>query len=308
MGGIALKNNVLEGFGRVAREKNLGVFAAHVYQRGERETALFCDGEREHLFSGSKTFTSMAVGIAAGEKRFSLSDKALDFFPQYKDTASQGSEKITVRDLLHMQAGHAESMFSTLEDTWERERDWAEVFFQRPIVNPAGQAFLYDNGCTYMLSRIVEAASGQTLRDYLMPRLFAPLDIYYPQWHACPGGHTLGAVGLYLTAEEFARLGILMLQNGVWEDKRLVPEDYIRAATQDTVETAGFDDAENRCGYGYQLWRCTVPGAYRADGKYGQYSIVLPEREAVVAVTAHNANCANDILRAVWAEILPALD
>jgi CubicO group peptidase (beta-lactamase class C family) len=222
--------------------------------------------------------------------------------------ASHGSEEITVRDLLHMRAGHAESLFSTSESTWERERDWAEVFFQTPMKSPAGTAFLYDNGCTYMLSRIVEATSGKTLRDYLMPRLFAPLDIFYPQWHACPGGHTLGAVGLYLTAGEFARLGILMLQNGVWNEKQLVPEEYIRAATEDTVETAGFEDAENRCGYGYQLWRCTVPGAYRADGKYGQYSIVLPDKEAVVAVTAHNAVCANDILRSVWAEILPRLD
>jgi CubicO group peptidase (beta-lactamase class C family) len=303
-----VKDNILEGFGRAVREQSLGAFAAHVWQRGEGTGLLFCDGEREHLYSGSKAFASMAVGMAAGEGRLDLSDRALDFFPQYKDAAAPGSEGITVRDLLHMQAGHAESLFSTREDTWERERDWAGAFFQRPMAAPAGTVFLYDNGCTYMLSRIVEAVSGETLRGYLMPRLFAPLDIFYPQWHACPGGHTLGAVGLYLTAEEFSRLGILMLQNGVWKGKQLVPEGYVRAASGDTVETAGFEDAENRCGYGYQLWRCTIPGAFRADGKYGQYSIVLPDREAVVAVTAHNATCANDILRAVWAEILPRLD
>jgi CubicO group peptidase (beta-lactamase class C family) len=303
-----LNNNILESFSRAVREKNLGAFAAHVWQRGESASALFCDGEREHLYSGSKAFASMAVGMAAGEKRLSLSDKALDFFPQYRDVASEGSECVTVRDLLQMRAGHAESLFGTCEVTWERERDWAEAFFQTPMANPAGTAFLYDNGCTYMLSRIIEATSGQTLRDYLMPRLFEPLGIFCLQWHACPGGHTLGAVGLYLTAEEFSRIGILLLQNGEWNGERLVPEWYVGAASGDTVETAGFEDSENRCGYGYQLWRCTVPGAYRADGKYGQFSVVLPDREAVVAVTAHNAACANDILRAVWAEILPRLD
>lgn len=302
-----MKKKLLERFGNVVREKQLGVYAAVVVQKGESETLLFCDGEREHLYSGSKTFTSMAVGMAAGEKRLALSDKALDFFPQFRASAAEGNDKITVRDLLHMQAGHAASLFGTLDPTWQRNSDWAEDFFKMPMENPAGTAFLYDNGCTYMLSRIVEEVSGQTLREYLMPRLFAPLDIFNPQWHVCPKGHSLGAIGLYLTAEEYSRLGTLMLQNGVWLGKQLIPADYIRGATEDIVETAGFEDPEHNCGYGYQLWRCTIPGAYRADGKYGQFSIVLPDQEAVVTVMSHNAVNANDILRVVWSEILPQL-
>jgi len=303
-----MNSGILDRFRNTALEKQLGVYGVHIYQKGAGCQLFLREEERTHLYSGSKTFASMAVGIAVGEGRFLLSDAALDFFPEYRSIASEGNERITVRDLLQMRAGHEASLFSTSAASWERGRDWAQAFFQTPVRIPAGTAFLYDNGCTYMLSRIVEAVCGQTLRAYLVPRLFDPLDIFNPQWHACPAGHSLGAIGLYLTTEEFSRLGILLLQNGRWRERELVPEQYVRAAAADFVASESFDDPENRQGYGYQLWRCTVPGAFRADGKYGQYSVVLPDRESVVTVTAHNETCANDILRAVWTDLLPLLD
>ncbi len=300
--------SLFSGFEKMVREQNLGVYGAHVYKKGQGSAEIFFrDNERVHLFSGSKAFASVAVGIAEGEGRLSLSDCVLSYFPQYKKIASDGAEKITVRDLLQMRAGHAKPLFSTDPDTHERELDWAQLFFMQSMDYAAGTRFFYDNGCTYMLSRIIEAVSGCTLRDYLMPRLFAPMDIFNPQWHTCPKGHTLGAVGLYLKCEEFSRLGRLLLDNGMWEGQEIVPENYIERAWQDTVEVCGFSDSENKQGYGYQLWRCTVHGAYRADGKHGQYSIILPDKQAVVTVTAHNENSANDILRAVWKEILPEI-
>jgi CubicO group peptidase (beta-lactamase class C family) len=303
-----VNTDILEGFRTAAIEKRLGVYGIHLYREGKGSVECrLRSNEREHLFSGSKAFTSMAAGIAAAEDLLSLSDSALSFFPQFEACAAQGAGDITVKDLLQMRAGHAASLFTTDERSQERIRDWAGVFFSTPQAHPAGEVFLYDNGCSYMLSRIIEAVSGVTLRDYLMPCLFEPLDIYNPQWHTCPGGHSLGAVGLYLNTEEFARLGILMLHGGWWEDRQIVPQAYIRLAAGDTVAAEGFDDPENLQGYGYQLWRCTVPGAYRADGKYGQYSIVLPDRGAVITVTAHNEENANDILRAVWYEVLPRL-
>lgn len=300
---------ILEAFKTAVGEQRLGVYGIHVYREGEGSVQhLFRCNEREHLFSGSKAFTSMAVGIAAGEGRFSLDDTAISFFPQFASSAAPGSGAITVKNLLQMQAGHAESLFCTEEEFQERTRDWAGFFFSKPLVNKPGSVFLYDNGCSYILSRIIEAVSGQTLRDYLMPRFFTPLDIFNPQWHTCPGGHSMGAIGLYLTTEEFSRLGILLLQDGRWEDRQIVPEAYVRRASGDLVPVGrDFGDEENWQGYGYQLWRCTVPGAFRADGKYGQYSIVFPDRRAVVTVTAHNEGVANDILRAVYGEVLPRL-
>ena len=293
------------GFEKLVLEKNLGVYAAHIYKKGQKNVELFFrSDERVHLFSGSKAFTSIAVGIAEGEGLLSLEDSALSYFPQYKSVAEEGAEKITIKDLLQMRAGHAKPLFATDPDTHERDMEWARLFFVQPMVYGAGTRFFYDNGCTYMLSRIIEKTSGKTLRDYLIPRLFDPLNIFNPQWHTCPKGHTLGAVGLYLKCREFSRLGRLLLDGGIWEGRRLVPENYIKRAWQDTVKVCGFSDSENNQGYGYQMWRCTVPGTYRADGKYGQYSLVLPEKQAVVTVTAHNESNANDILRAVWKEIL----
>ncbi len=288
--------------------QRLDVYGIHLYAEGAGSIEhRFRSNERVHLFSGSKAFTSMAVGIAADEGRLALTDKIIAFFPQYRDIAAEGADKIMVKDLLQMRVGHAQPLFTTFEESHERTMDWAELFFRTPMAHPAGDSYLYDNGSSYMLSRIVEAVSGQTLRDFLMPRLFTPLDIFNPQWHTCPHGHSLGAIGLYLTTEEFSRLGILMLNQGILNGRQLVSKDYLRLASSDLVTVQGFEDAENRQGYGYQLWRCTISNSYRADGKYGQYSIALPDYRAVVTVTAHNEHNANDILRAIWREILPRL-
>lgn len=304
-----MHGGILKGFIAAVCEKGLGVRGVHLYREGKGSVEhRFCSNEREHLFSGSKAFASMAVGIAVAENRLSLSDRAISFFPQYASSAAEGADAITVKDLLQMRAGHGESLFTTDEASHERILDWAELFFSKPQVHHTGTSFCYDNGCTYMLSRIVEAVSGQTLRDYLLPRFFAPLDIHNPQWHTCPAGHSLGAVGLSLKTEEFSRLGILLLHDGRWKDRQIVPQAYIRLASSDIVPVEGFSDPENQQGYGYQLWRCTVPDTFRADGKYGQYSIVLPGQRAVVTITAHNEKVANDILRAVWGEVLPRLD
>ncbi|MDL2317833.1 beta-lactamase family protein [Eubacteriales bacterium OttesenSCG-928-A19] len=303
-----MKHDIFDGFRQTVAEKHMNAYGIHVHIDGQGSMEhRFRSDERTHLFSGSKAFTSMAVGIAASEGLLSLEDSALSFFPALREEAAPGAERITVRDLLHMCAGHAEPLFSTEESSQRMDDDWASVFFRMPQAYAPGSAFLYDNGCSYMLSRIIGAASGQTLLDYLMPRLFAPLDIHNPQWHTCPRGHTLGAFGLYLKTEEFARLGMLLLRKGRWEDRQLVPPDYLRRAIEDTVPTEGFTDAETNVGYGYQLWPCTRPGAFRADGKYGQYSIVVPDIGAVVTITAHHEGNAFDLIRAVWTDIVPRL-
>lgn len=300
--------SVLDGFIKTVEEKELGVYGVHLYKDGGGSAQYrFRSDERVHLFSGSKAFVSMAAGIAEKEGLFSLDDSALSFFPQFVQSATPGAEEISLKNLLQMQSGHSTPLFFTDENTHEHFRDWAELFFSIPLSVPPGTGFLYDNGCAYILSRIVEAVSGHSLRNYLMPRLFLPLEIFNPQWHTCPGGHSLGAIGLYLTTEEFSRLGILLLNNGLWNEKRIIPENYIKRASNDTVAAKGFTDKENFQGYGYQLWRCTALGAFRADGKYGQYSVVLPMQRAVVTITAHNENNAYDILRAVWKTILPRI-
>jgi CubicO group peptidase (beta-lactamase class C family) len=288
-------------------EQRLGLYGIHVYTPKGEALHEFRQGDRTHLFSGSKAFTSMAAGIAEGEGLFSLDDKILDFFPEYGAKAKPGWEKASIKDLLQMRGGVKGALFNSNTFAKEGDPDWAELFFARDLDNPPGTYFWYDNGCTYMISRIIEAASGASLKEYLMPRLFAPLGIDDPLWRACRNGHNLGAVGLHLSTEEFARLGRLMLQNGEWEGKQLVPAGYLERARTDLVNVNGFGDPENNCGYGYQLWACTREGAYRADGKFGQFSIVIPDLQTVVTTTARNEENAQNILRSVWRDVLPRL-
>ncbi|MDR1641836.1 MAG: beta-lactamase family protein, partial [Clostridiales bacterium] len=266
-------------------EQRLGLYGIHVYTPKGEALHEFRSGDRTHLFSGSKTFTSMAIGIAEGEGLLSLEDRALDFFPELKKIASPGWETATVKDLLQMRAGVEEGLFASNTYAKVGDPDRAELFFARTLDNPPGTSFWYDNGCTYILSRIIKATSGVSLKEYLMPRLFVPLGIDDPLWSSCVNGHNLGAVGLHLNTEEFSRLGRLMLFRGEWEGKQLVPAGYLERARTDLVKVKGFPDPENNHGYGYQLWACTIEGAYRADGKYGQFSIVVPDMEAVITTT-----------------------
>ena len=257
----------------------------------------------------SKTFTSIGIGICQDEGLLKLSETVLSFFPEYKDIASLDSDSITIRDLLHMSSGKKAFYFSGNEED-KMTTDWAKLFFSDPMKGEAGAEFFYSNACTYMLSRIVEKVSGLTLRDFLVPRLFNPLGILNPQWHTCPDGHSLGGTELFLTIKEFSKIGLIFLNGGLYNNKRIVSKEYIEDSTTDIISTAnaGFADGENVMGYGYQLWLCSYKGAYRADGMYGQFCIVFPDKQAVITVTSHEENKANDILRAIYKDIMPYLD
>lgn len=300
-----MDKSILTPFRLTVMERSLGVYGIAVYQKGKELLSHYWrSNDRLCLYSGSKTFTATGIGICEDEGRLKITDEILPYFPEYKDIAAPGTEKITIRDLLHMASGKEISI-----DDWNKKKNWAEVFFQSPMKWQPGEHFHYCNACTYMLSRIVEKVSGVTLREYLIPRLFEPMNIFNPQWSVCPDGHTIGASELYLNTEEFARIGILYLNGGVYNGKRLVSEEYIKKATTDIIENKYdvFTDAENVNGYGYQLWLCSREGTYRADGMYAQHCIVFPDIEAVVTITAHNEINGNDIIRAVYTDLVPLL-
>lgn len=183
------------------------------------------------------------------------------------------------------------------------------AFFRVPVTRQPGTQFFYSNACCYMLGRTVEKVTGKNVRDFLVPRLFDPLGIENPQWHTDPRGHTLCATQFFLTLDEFSRLGRLLLRNGAWDGKQLVSEEYLKKMATDTVPSGwdGCDEPECLAGYGYQVWLCSAPGTYRADGKYGQFSVLLPEREAAVTVTAHEEQRPYSIVRAVFEDIVPRL-
>jgi len=264
--------------------------------------------DRAELWSASKTFTSLAVGMCQAEGRLKLTDIVLDYFPEYVHAAADGSESIRIVDLLQMRCGKDYSMFQTLDEAEIVGTDWAQLFFRGEMITAPGTQFFYANAATYMLGRLVEKVSGQTLRDFLVPRLFTPMGVHNPWWNTDPKGHSIGCVGLQLTLGEFASLGRLLLQEGTWDDAVLVPATYVQMMHTDVVPTdRRFNDEDWKVGYGYQVWRNVWPGSYRADGMYGQFSIVLPDREAVVTVVSHNEQSTVAILAAVFADIVPKL-
>ncbi len=296
--------DLLTGFRLRNAERNLGVYGIQVHREGHEPVEhRFRNDDVVHLYSGSKTFTAVAVGMAENEGLLSLEDPVVGFFPELEH--ADGVEQMTVRHLLQMSSGNT---FTWWGPGQAEEPDLLAGFLRSELVAEPGTRFEYSNGCSYVLSRIVHAVSGHDLRDYLLPRLFAPLGIRNPQWMRCPLGYSQGGVGLRLRTGEFARLGRLLLQDGRWEAASLVPAGFVERMRDDVVDSSAFSpDPESSAGYGYHVWRCTVDDAWRADGKYGQFSVVLPRRRAVVTITAHHEGTANDILRAVWEELLPLL-
>ncbi len=155
-----------------------------------------------------------------------------------------------------------------------------------------------------MLSAIVQKATGQTVLEYLRPRLFEPLGIEHPTWETSPEGISTGGYGLSIRTEDIARFGQLYLQKGQWQGKQLVPAAWVDAATARQTSNGSSPNSDWDQGYGYQFWRCRH-NIYRGDGAFGQYCIVLPEQEAVIAITS-GVKDMQAVLNLVWDNLLPA--
>ncbi len=291
------------------QEQQLNVYGIVVKQHGRTIAShRWRSDDFVQVYSVSKTVTALAVGLAVNEGYFDLQNKVLSFFPEIeiKKTTKYLSQ-ITVQHLLTMTSGH---MAPSLEVHYFEDTigDWAEHILNAPVVYEPGTCFEYDNGCTYLLSCIVQKTTGMTVRDFLLPRLFTPLGIYNPQWDCSPAGVNKGCIGLHLTTEYLSRLTQLLLQEGEWEGKQLIPKDYMKELSKVHILNPGYwNDSETGNGYGYQVWMNPVPNSYRMDGLYGQYGIVLPDYDAAIAITSHQEKMQTDILRLVWKTILPRL-
>ena len=256
------------------------------------------------LFSLSKSFTSTAVGLAVAEGRFSVDDPVLSFFPE--DAPAEVSDHLAamrVRHLLSMVTGHAEDTTGPMTEC--EDGNWVRAFLARPVEHEPGTHFLYNTGASYVLSAIVQKLTGMTVLDYLGPRLFAPLGIEDAEWGTCPRGINLGGFGLSVKTEDVARFGQMVLQKGLWQGQRILPAAWVEEATARQVSNAPNENPDWEQGYGYQFWRCRH-GAYRGDGAFGQFCLVMPEQDAVLAITAGVGNM-QAVLDLVWAHLLPAM-
>ncbi|MGC3961092.1 MAG: serine hydrolase [Verrucomicrobiota bacterium] len=259
--------------------------------------------DKPHILNSvTKSFTSTAVGLAIRDGKLSLDDKVLKFFPD--DAPANPSDNLktmTVRDLITMTCGH-ETEAKTVDG-----EPTVKQFLAHPVPHKPGTYFKYNTLGSYVLSAIVTKVTGQTALDYLTPRLFEPLGIESPRWNKSAEGVSMGGHGLYLRTEDIAKFGQLLLQKGKWNGKQLIPQDWIEAATSKQVSNA----VENRSqgldwqqGYGFQFWQCQHR-AYRGDGAGGQFCIVIPELDVVIATTAQTQNM-QGILDVIWDSLLPA--
>ncbi len=251
------------------------------------------------LFSLSKSFTSTGVGIAIAEGKLSIDDEVLKFFPgDAPAEPSKNLKSMRISDLLRMSTGHQ-------DEPKLPKSSWTKAFLAQDVPHKPGTHFLYNTPATYMLSAIVQKATGMTLLDYLTPRLFEPLGIEHPTWEKSPEGINTGGWGLSVRTEDIARFGELYLRKGTWNGKQLVPAAWAQAATARQTSNGSNPNSDWEQGYGYQFWRARH-GAYRGDGAFGQYCVVMPEQDAVIAITSGLKDM-QSVLNLVWDKLLPAM-
>jgi CubicO group peptidase (beta-lactamase class C family) len=252
------------------------------------------------LYSLSKSFTSTAVGLAIAEGKLSVDDEVLKFFPE-DAPASPGDnlKAMRVRDLLCMSTGQTEEVSSA------PDKISPKTFLAQQVPFKPGTHFKYNTPATFMLSAIVQKVTGMTVLDYLRPRLFDPLCIQSPVWPTNAQGITLGGYGLRIRTEDIARFGQLYLQKGNWQGKQLVAAAWVEAATSRQTSNGSNPNSDWDQGYGFQFWRCRH-GAFRGDGAFGQFCVVMPEQDAVLAITS-GVKDLQQVLNLVWNTLLPGM-
>ena len=261
------------------------------------------DPETPHLlFSLSKSFISCAIGIAIGEKRLTLDTLLLDIFPEYKRHVTDPRyERMTIRHLLTMASGHGVCSTSFFKN----HTDLLLAFFTSPLKFEPGEHFVYNSGATFVLSAAIRRLTGENPVDYLRERFLRPLGIADRSWEKSPDGTDFGGWGYRLTTREIASFALMLLEHGRCNGKQLIPETYLAEATAFQIDNSSNEALDWKQGYGFQFWRCRH-NAFRGDGAFGQYALVIPEKSLALAITSGGKNM-QQILDVVWDKLLPNL-
>ena len=295
------------------------VLAAQVRKDGEviDDWSRFPSKPRFESFSTAKTFTAVGVGIAIDEGLLTLDEPVIDSFPEESfDVTSPNARAITVRDLLTMTSGLSQSIL--WRDGYDRahEKDWIRYFYTAgKFDHTPGTQFKYNNANTYMLSCLVERKAGKNLHEYLRYRLFEPLEIHNPDWTICPKGHTVAANGMSINSDEMGRFGQMLANGGVYDGKRIVSEAFLKdMMTAHTPVTGGYipGDPPVDAGYGYQIWIDPQNRGVFLWGNYGQYCVVIPEKNLVVTVLslqeddggANNTSLYSPLRQKIWEHLV----
>lgn len=267
------------------------------------------------LYSLSKTFTGTAWAFAEQEGLVERDRPLIEYWPELADVPGPRARRWTARMLLRMASGHTSETFAGPDSTEFQVGDGrvdgvAWCFANEPDGEP-GSVFCYNQLCTYLVAATVQRVAGERLTDFLRPRLFAPLGIDVAVWQADNSGRQLGFTGLHIRLESVLKLGLFYRAKGVWQGRRLLPQAWFDEAARPLSDTSGPDSnggprsPDWAAGYGNQVWMATH--GYRGDGAFGQFMIVLPELDAVLAINSGEDDM-QAVLDQVWAHLLPALE
>jgi CubicO group peptidase (beta-lactamase class C family) len=265
--------------------------------------APYTAGRPQLLYSLSKSFTSTAAAFAQAEGLLDLDDTVVSHFQEFAaDITDPRSRSMRVRHVASMASGHTQE---TLREALERDpEEPVRGFLLIPPDRDPGTVFAYNQPCTYTLGSIVQRNAGMPLTRYLRPRLLDPLGIGPVGWHTFPPGREQGFSGLHARTEDIAKLGLLYLQQGQWEGTQLIPKEWVAEAT--SMQVSHLEDASSdwQQGYGYQFWMSRH--GYRGDGAFGQFCVILPEQDTVIATTAYTLDM-QGMLDAMWSHLLPGI-
>jgi CubicO group peptidase (beta-lactamase class C family) len=301
-----LNRSVLDDLVRALERSPAELRGLVLVRRGKAVFRKFWDPYRETdpvwVYSLSKSFCSTAVGFARQEGLLSPDERVLSFFPEYEGTVKdENCRAMTVGDLLTMRTGHETDTTAALISS----PHWVEAFFNLPVKYRPGTHFVYNSGASYMLSALTQKRCGLPIVEYLKPRLFDPLGFAPVFWDRSPQGINTGGWGFMVTLEDIAKFGLLYLNRGTWRGKRILDDSWVDEAClphADNSITGGSADWSR--GYGYQFWRSRY--GFRGDGAFGQYCLILPEFDAVLALSSETENM-QEILDIVWDQLPRAL-
>lgn len=264
--------------------------------------------ELHSMWSATKTFTAIAVGFAQQEGLLKVDSPIVNYLTsdQMPLTISPQLAHLTTAHLLSLSSGWAPDTITERMRAGEQFDPVATCLSRRFLAEP-GERWGYNNQDSYMAGIIVENVTGMRLQDYLREKLFTPLGIDTFLYDMDAMGHNMGATGLYLQASSLAKMGQLLLQKGEWDGTQLLDSAWIsRMTSVQSMQKGGPTESDWRCGYGFQVWMCHLPGSYRADGMWGQYCLVLPDKNAVVVMTSLCTDREAQ-LNSVWHHIYPRL-
>ena len=306
----------LQNFINFVKEQNINMDAVAV-ARGGVLLGLhrFSNAIIHNVFSVAKSHTATAIGFAIDEGKLKLSDRPVDFFADIlPDDIDPKWQKVTLHNLLTMTTGHGAAHLMVIDRKMLREKgekEWLTFAFTRPMPYKPGEKFSYGNLAPYVAGRMLEKAVGMTICDYLYEKMWKLMDIAKPQWDTDPAGHTFAASDLYLDITDMVKLGELYAADGCYRGKRLLSEEWVKSVSTKHTDSCVLNPAgygiDEEVGYGYYFWlNHEVSGSYRCYGREGQFVIILPEKNAVIATQAMNSNV-QPILDAAWKYILPLI-